>query len=67
MQPALRPALLLVDDDPTLLAVLARGEGHALFGVLGGIFLSWMAALLLTHALGAWNLHIEPWAIGPTT
>jgi DNA-binding response OmpR family regulator len=34
MQPALRPALLLVDDDPTLLSVLARRMGRAGYVVL---------------------------------
>ena len=33
-------------------------------GVLGGIFLSWAIALLLTHALGAWSLHVEMWSVG---
>ena len=32
-------------------------------GVLGALFLSWMLALLLTHLLGAWTLHIEYWSI----
>ena len=34
MQPALRPALLLVDDDPTLLAVLARRMAREGYEVL---------------------------------
>lgn len=33
-------------------------------GVLGGVFLTWAAAMLLDRALGGWNLHIELWAIG---
>ena len=34
MQPALRPALLLVDDDPTLLSVLARRMAREGYEVL---------------------------------
>jgi putative ABC transport system permease protein len=34
-----------------------------LIGVFGGMFLSWLIALVLTHAMGQWNLHIEPWSI----
>jgi two-component system KDP operon response regulator KdpE len=40
MQPALRPALLLVDDDPTLLAVLARRmarEGYEVLTASSGV------------------------------
>ncbi len=32
-------------------------------GVLGGMFLSWLTALVLSSALGEWNLHIETWSI----
>jgi putative ABC transport system permease protein len=32
-------------------------------GVLGGIFLTWLAGVALTHAFGAWPMHIEPWAV----
>jgi putative ABC transport system permease protein len=34
-----------------------------LIGVFGGMFFSWLIALVLTHAIGQWNLHIEPWSI----
>jgi len=34
-----------------------------LIGVLGGVFLTWVASLLLSSALGGWNMHLEPWAI----
>jgi putative ABC transport system permease protein len=32
-------------------------------GVLGGIGLTWLTAFALTHAFGAWPMHIEPWAV----
>jgi len=32
-------------------------------GVVGGMALSWLIALVLGHAVGQWNLHIEPWSI----
>jgi putative ABC transport system permease protein len=42
-------------------AVIALAGG--LIGVLGGVFLAWATATLLTKMLGNWNLHIEMWAI----
>jgi putative ABC transport system permease protein len=32
-------------------------------GVLGGIGFTWLTAFGLTHAFGAWPMHIEPWAV----
>src|SRR5262249_52285178 len=32
-------------------------------GVLGGMMFSWLIAVVLTQAIGQWNLHIEPWSI----
>ena len=32
-------------------------------GVLGGIFLTWLTAVGLTHAFGAWPMHFEAWAV----
>ncbi len=34
-----------------------------IIGVVGGVALSWLTAVLLTHLVGAWNLHIEAWSI----
>jgi putative ABC transport system permease protein len=34
-----------------------------LIGVLVGALLSWVVALTLSHLIGQWNLHIEPWSI----
>ena len=33
-------------------------------GVLGGMGLCWLTSIILTKALGGWNLHIELWSIG---
>jgi putative ABC transport system permease protein len=32
-------------------------------GVCGGVFLSWLCATVLTHVVGKWSLHVEPWSI----
>ncbi len=32
-------------------------------GVLGGLFISWLIAAILTKVLGAWALHVETWSI----
>jgi putative ABC transport system permease protein len=34
-----------------------------IIGVLGGIFLTWLTALGLTQAFGAWPMHVELWAV----
>ncbi len=33
-------------------------------GVAGGVFLTWLTAVGLTRAFGAWPMHVEPWAVG---
>ncbi len=32
-------------------------------GVLGGLFLSWLFSVILTHVVGHWQLHVESWSI----
>ncbi len=32
-------------------------------GVAGGVFLTWLTAFGLSHAFGAWPMHIEAWAV----
>ena len=32
-------------------------------GVLGGVFLTWLTAVALTSAFGAWPMHVEVWAV----
>ena len=34
-----------------------------IMGVVGGIGISWLLALLLGHLLGGWNFHIETWSV----
>jgi putative ABC transport system permease protein len=42
-------------------ALIALAGG--IIGVVGGLLLAWLIAVVLRHQLGGWNLHVETWSI----